>query len=111
MSCHGFSIFPISTVILTYRIALDPYIISLNFFVIVETKQVGPYNIPIIIKDKMNDINFHNKHILLTYKAESLSTVNTIKIYIIPRDFYDTYVSIFYCNHHVKCLNQRYKNC
>ena len=68
MSCHGLLKSPISTVILTYPSALVPNYLN-KVSVVVETEEGGPYNIPITIKEQINDVNLHNEDILLKCKA------------------------------------------
>ena len=65
MSCHGFSKYSISTVILAFHISLVTYYIY-KVFVIVETEEVGIYNIPISFKNQIDSDGVHTKDILLT---------------------------------------------
>ena len=100
MSCHVFSKYPISTVILSYDSSLVQYYLNEIFF-IAETEEGGPYNTPITVKDQINAVNLHKEDNLLTYKAEIPSIVKTLNKIIISRDIYDIDVSIFYDEHHV----------
>ena len=104
MSCHGFSKYSISTVILTCRSSIVTYYIY-KVFVIVETEEVGLYNIPISVKNQINADGLHTEDILLTWKASIPSIVSTLNKIIIPTDIYDTYVYNFYYDHSVTFYN------
>ena len=69
MSCHGFSKYSTSTVILTFRSALVPYYLSKGF-VIVEKKEDSLDNIPMMTKNQINDDNLHPKYNILTCTTE-----------------------------------------
>ena len=101
MSCHGFSKYPMSNVILTCRSYLVSCYIN-KYFVVVETEKFGQDNIPIMVKEKINAINLYKKEIILTCKAATTSVFNTLNKIDIPRYHYGTYVSNYYNDRHVE---------